>query len=133
MGHPEHGLGERLPFEVRFVAAEQHHVFAPGGGERELASRPLDDPAHPLFQADRRAAHLEVEEVLGIEMREHPAVPALRQVPDGDGGRFPPVVPSSKGADHRRAIRHRSIEIFDVLHLASIPAGLNRVIGAPIP
>src|SRR5262249_54222687 len=69
-------------------------------GHRELAARPVDDPADPVLEPDGRPRDLEVDELLGVQGRHQRPVPPFDEVPGGDGCGLAPVVPAADGGDH---------------------------------
>src|SRR5206468_8490554 len=70
-----------------------------------------------------RAGHLEVVELLRIEVGHDASLPLLGQISGGDGGGFPAVVPASKPAEQRRTVEARALHEADRIHRLSISAG----------
>src|SRR6266508_1097750 len=88
------GRPEGPPPHVRLGAREQHDVPPLHPGVVELAGRPFDDPGHPVHEADRGPADLEVEELLGVDAGERGGLPGLLEVARGRARGLAGVVPA---------------------------------------
>jgi hypothetical protein len=95
---------ERAPPHVRLDAAHEHEVaFGPRrAAEREAGGRPVDGAADPVDQTHRRARHLEVVVVLGVDGPELGGVPVQGEVLDRGAGRVTRVVPALERTQHDR-------------------------------
>ena len=102
---PDDEIGERLPAEIRLDPEQEHDVVVepvrPSVVEGGL--RPLDLPSHPALQRDVRAGRLEVEELLGIDVREPLRLPGLGEVARGQRGCLRAIVPAAECGDQNRA------------------------------
>ena len=106
-------VGERPPAIVRLDAHEHDRIAVrPGNaGSEERVLRPFDPPGLSLVERHMRASRLEVDEELGIDVRELLRLPQACEVARRERGRLPAVVPPAEGAD-----QDGSIELRPVVH-----------------
>ena len=71
---------------------------------------PLDVTRLALDQRDVRTRGLEVEEVLGIDLREAVRIPELGEVAAGERRSLPAVVPAAKGGDQERLTERGTLD-----------------------
>ena len=104
LGEVDDGLGERAPAERRLGAGEQDQVARrardPHGVDLEL--RPVDRARDAVLQAHHRARGLEVDELLGVDLRERLGAEAAGDERQRGRRRLAGVVPALEGADQRR-------------------------------
>ena len=105
--HPREGL----PAEVRLDAEQQDDVAVEAGNRRvvEGGLRPLDVAGLPLDERDVRAGRLEVEEVLGLDLREALRLPDLGEVAARQRRALAAVVPAAEGGDQNRLAQVRPV------------------------
>ena len=77
-------------------------------GMEEGGLRPVDAPGHPVLERHLGPHRLEVEELLGVEVREPLGVPRLREVARGERRALRSVVPAAEGGDEHRAPERRT-------------------------
>ena len=104
-------LGERPPAVVRLDSDEEHRVAVrardPRAEERVL--RPLDLPRVPFVERDERPRRLEVDEELGVDLRELLGFPGPGEVAGGERRGLPAVVPAPKRGDQNRPLERRAL------------------------
>lgn len=104
MGEAQELVAERAPAHRRLDTADQDEIagFVPADADHgEPGGRP-GDLAYPAVQPHRRPVDLEVVVVLGVERREHLALPLPVQVRDRCGSGVTCVVPSLERGHHDR-------------------------------
>ena len=84
-----------------------------GAGERRVEEGrlgPVDAPRHAVDERHVRPRHLEVVELLRVDVGEALGGPGLREVAECERGALRPVVPAAEGGD-----QHRTLELGPLL------------------
>jgi hypothetical protein len=105
-------LRERPPAVVRLDPDEDDGVAvgARNAGSEERVLRPLDLPRVRLVQRDERTSGLEVDEELGVDLRELLGLPGAGEVAGGERRRLAAVVPAPECGDQDRTLELRTLE-----------------------
>ena len=104
LGQVDDGLGERAPAERGLGAGEQDQV-ARGARDADgvdLELGPVDRARDAVLEAHHRARGLEVDELLGVDLREGLGAEAAGDEGQGGGRGLARVVPALERADQRR-------------------------------
>src|SRR5262249_30942035 len=101
---PDDQVRERPPAYVRFDPEQEQNIAIerPRLGVVESRLRPVDLTGDPVNERNVRAGRLEVEEALGIDVRNLIGAPQPREVPGRQRGRLRTVVPTAEGGNENR-------------------------------
>ena len=106
---PDDEVRESAPPVVRLDPEKDDRV-AVGARDRGVEERvlgPFDASREARVESHCRTNGLEVDEALGVDVREPRRVPLLRQVAGGDCRSLPAIVPAAERRDHHGAVQRR--------------------------